>query len=301
MSEPRLLIPPPCEPISLTDAKAQLRLDSDLTADDTLIRGMIAAARRGLEDWTRRQFVLATYRATADRFPGANYILPVIGWMEAVLPNPRIDDPALRIGPGPLQTVLAIQYLDSAGTVQTLDPDTDYTVAADDDPARIMPGVAGDGGGTDWPDTCDSQLDTVTVTYATGYMTPGSAASASGVITLAAGAAPVAAGQALRLTAIDGTLPGGLAEKTNYYAVAIAPGGLSFTLAAAPGGSAVALTTAGTGTLLVDSLPETLRQAMLLALTWFYENRGEAGGGAGGGDLPEAVRTLLTPHKTWRF
>ncbi len=73
MPEPRILIPPPCLPISLADARRQLRVDDDLTTEDWLIRAAIAAAVQHIQDITRRVLVLTTMRQTFDGFPGSSF------------------------------------------------------------------------------------------------------------------------------------------------------------------------------------------------------------------------------------
>ncbi len=266
MSDPRLLIPPPCEPLSLADAKVQLNLDSDITGDDTAIATAIRAARVHIENTTRRQLVMATYRLAFDDFP-------------------RCDDQTIRLYGGPLQSVLAIDYIDNANDGQTLDTDN-YAVDADSDPARIVPAADSTG----WPATTP-QPSGVTVDYAAGFMVPFTADTSSEFISLAAGAAPLDTGQAVRVTSIDGTLPAGLSERTNYYLINGAQ-----QLALTPNGTAINLTTPGTGTLLIDGMPESLRQAMKMAVSYFYENRGNADN-----PMPGAIGILSNPDKVWRF
>lgn len=286
MADPRIIIPPPCEPISLNDAKLQLRVDTSSNTEDPLISSCIAAARTHIENWTRRQMVLATFRLTLDVFPpgytlgrGFSINNPI------VLNNPHIDDNKIILWGGPIQAVSRITYYDSSSALQTLGP-ADYLVDLENDPGRILPAV-----NTNWP-TTQAQVNSVIVEYSSGYMLPFTANATSNTITVTGRA--LETGQAVRVVAIDGTLPGGLSAGVNYYAVNVS--GSTCGLSVTPGGSAVDFTTAGTGTLLIDQLPDPLRHAVRILTEHFYDNRGEVDS-----VIPSSVGALLTPYKCWRF
>ena len=104
---------PAVEPISLTEAKAQLRLEID--ADDTLVTSLIQSAREHAEHITKRQLITATWKLTLDAFPSV-----------ITLPLP------------PLQSVSNIKYYDTDGVQQTLSTDL-YQVDSESQPARIVP------------------------------------------------------------------------------------------------------------------------------------------------------------------
>jgi len=93
-------IAPASEPITLTEAKAHLRVETDFTEDDTIIGTFISAARESCEARTGRQLVTATYALRLGGFPCGDSI---------ELPKP------------PLVSVTSITYVDTDGT--TLDPD----------------------------------------------------------------------------------------------------------------------------------------------------------------------------------
>lgn len=106
-----LVTPPKSEPVSLSEAKAHLRVTHD--AEDALISGLIVAAREAAEEMTGRQIGVATWRLTLDGFPSG---------VEAIeLPKP------------PLVEVESIVYDDGSGVEQTWDPD-EYIVATYDGP-----------------------------------------------------------------------------------------------------------------------------------------------------------------------
>lgn len=52
MNRPILVTPPAILPVSLAEAKLHLRLDADVTLEDTLVTGLIAAATDHLDGWT---------------------------------------------------------------------------------------------------------------------------------------------------------------------------------------------------------------------------------------------------------
>lgn len=133
-----LVTPPTAEPLTLDEVKLWLKIEH--AAEDTLLDGLIRAARLLAERLYDRQLVTATWRATCDRF------------------EPR----AIKLPRGPLRSVTSVQYLDTAGALQTLDPSA-YEV----DGAR-EPGTVGPAYGQAWPATrCQAQA--VRITYQSGY------------------------------------------------------------------------------------------------------------------------------------
>jgi uncharacterized phiE125 gp8 family phage protein len=155
-------VAPAYEPITLVEAKAHLRVT--FTDDDTLIGDMIGDAREKLENDTWRQYMPATWRLTLDCFPGAEFYRQAsIGYGRGVRDYERVfDRDVIRVPRPPLASLVSIQYLDTAGTLQTLDPSA-YVVDGDDEPARIAPS-----NGNCWPVTLD-QIGAVTISYTAGY------------------------------------------------------------------------------------------------------------------------------------
>jgi uncharacterized phiE125 gp8 family phage protein len=134
----QLVTPPAGEPVSLAEAKLHLRVDSG--EDDLLIGSLITAARQAAETITHRQFITARWKLVMDAFAG-----------QAVL-----------IHKSPLLSVVAVEYLDMAGLVQTMPP-SHYTVDAACEPARLTPIF-----GQTWPPTLP-QIGAVSVTFDAGY------------------------------------------------------------------------------------------------------------------------------------
>ena len=121
------LTPPAVTPISLTEAKAHLRVTH--TDDDTAITALIDAATARLDarhGVLGRALITQSWRLRIDRFP--------VCWPYAIdLPFP------------PLQSVQALKYLDSDGAEQTL-ATSEYTVETSQFVGRVLLGY-----GKSWP------------------------------------------------------------------------------------------------------------------------------------------------------
>lgn len=134
----RVITEPSVEPISLQEAKDHLReTGSD---QDSVLLALIVAARQYAENYLRRSLVQQTLELTLDRFPGRTIELP----------NP------------PVQSVTHVKYIDSTGTLQTMDS-TLYTLDSYRAPARLEPVW-----GQIWPYT-RSDLNAVQIRYVAGY------------------------------------------------------------------------------------------------------------------------------------
>ena len=131
---------PAAEPLTLAEAKLHLRVDADITDDDSLITALIVTARQQAEHRTGRALVSQQWRYAIDTFPADSLELP--------LPK--------------LQSVQSVSYLDSAGTRQTL-ANTEYDVITDELVGRLLPAY-----GKTWPD-CRVRPGSVQVSYTCGY------------------------------------------------------------------------------------------------------------------------------------
>jgi uncharacterized phiE125 gp8 family phage protein len=249
---------PAAEVISLTEAKAQVRVDD--TNSDTLLTALIAAARTYAETFTRRALVLQSFDLSFDGgFPEASE-----------LPRP------------PLRGVTSITYLDAAGASQTL-AGADYLVDLARQPGLVVPAY-----GVSWPAT-RGVVNDVTVRFNAGYATPFTADATSDVLT--ASDHVQAAGEAVRLANSGGALPAPLAVNTTYYVRDVA--GATLKLAASSGGAAINITDAGTGTQFLGQVPTTIRQAMLMLLGHWFENRETVTLGAAPMAVPLSAEALL--------
>lgn len=139
MLEWSVTVGPEEEPVSLDEVKTHLRFTGD--AEDSLIEGLITAAREQCELVARRAFVAQTI----DLRLGA---WPEIG--------------VLRLPQPPLAELLAVEYLDAAGTMQTMPTDDYYVYQAD-------PGMLVLRAGASWPAAALMPGPSITVRYVAGY------------------------------------------------------------------------------------------------------------------------------------
>ena len=150
----QLVIPPAEEPVSLAEARLHLRVD--FTDDDALITSLISAARQAAETLTGRQFVTARWKLVLDRFPGA------CGSSDAAGQTFSLPGHAILLPKCPVQSVVAIESLDMANTLQTMPPG-EYTIDTACEPARVTPVFGGL-----WPISLP-QIGAVSVTFDAGY------------------------------------------------------------------------------------------------------------------------------------
>lgn len=119
----QILIPPASEPVSLSEAKAALRVTD--TVEDALISRLISAARQRIERALGLGLIGATYRETFDRWGPR-----------------RLKSGAIRLRMGPLLSVTAIRVADSAGSFLVIDPGL-YSARVATRPGLIAPTAAG--------------------------------------------------------------------------------------------------------------------------------------------------------------
>jgi uncharacterized phiE125 gp8 family phage protein len=138
-----LVEPPTVEPLTAAEAKARLNIGDEVS--DEVMDALITAARQtidGADGWLGRALITQVWRGTLDQFPC---------W-ELNIPHP------------PLQSVLAINYIDGTGA-QIEHPDSNYQIV----PARrpyITPAF-----GKAWPAT-RCQSDAVSIDFVVGYGQP---------------------------------------------------------------------------------------------------------------------------------
>lgn len=133
----RLITPPTIQPVTLMEAKAQVKQEEDV--DDTLLTNIIKAATLKAENITKRQFIEATFESRLDRFP-----------VEFHLPRP------------PLLSVVSIKYIDTDSAEQTFE-DTKYSV----DTFRTIGRVVLKSGES-WP-SVDDDINVVRIQWKAGY------------------------------------------------------------------------------------------------------------------------------------
>lgn len=107
---------PASEPVSRSDAKEHLRIASANTDYDTLIDGLITAARRYYEARTHRALIRRTLTFTTEKLPPCNEPL-YLPW-------------------SPLDSITSVKYYDSDGTQQTWNS-TNYTTITNREPGGL--------------------------------------------------------------------------------------------------------------------------------------------------------------------
>lgn len=155
----RVKTAPAYEPVSLADMKNHLRVESDITSDDTLISALIAAAREWCENYTRRSFVSRTLELRMDCFPD-----------EILLPR------------GPVLSIGSVQYTAQDGTLTSLAA-ADYQSDLYSLPGRILPPF-----GSIWPIQKLGTMNSVLVTYDAGSVVGSPSDEASSQENVPAGA-----------------------------------------------------------------------------------------------------------------
>lgn len=135
---------PSVEPVTVTEAKDRLRIDTD--DEDTEIGKMIVAARRWAENYLGFALVQRQLRLYLDAFPVSD-----------VIELPRSN----------LVTIDSVQYYDTDGIVQTWDADN-YTADTVSFEGRLLRAYE-----VDWP-SIRPQRQAVMITYTAGYPDDGS-------------------------------------------------------------------------------------------------------------------------------
>lgn len=134
----RLITAPAAEPVTLSEAKAHLRVDH--TEEDALISALIQASRIYCEQFTARAFITQTWELVLDTFPTSEIQIP--------LP--------------PLQSVTSVKYDGGDGVEVTLATDQ-YEVDTVNQPGWIVPVTTG------WPTSVWEGINSVRVRYVAGY------------------------------------------------------------------------------------------------------------------------------------
>ena len=134
-------VQPAVEPVSLSDAKAHCRVDTN--ADDAYIASLIAAAREYSEERLDVTLITTTWEARYDAFP----------LWELVLPRPPMQPAAVTV-----------TYRDQGGAMQTItSTGSAFQVDSFATPGRIYPNYQGV-----WPPVRGDE-NSITVRWTAGY------------------------------------------------------------------------------------------------------------------------------------
>jgi uncharacterized phiE125 gp8 family phage protein len=137
------------EPLDVEEVRNHLRITD--TAEDSLLDGLLLAARQQAEMHTRRALITQTWQLLLDGWPCGDRI---------ELPKP------------PLQSVTSIGYVDRDGVARTLDP-TVYDLELADAPPILypfqLPGSVVLAYGRSWPTVTLRSAAPITVEFTSGY------------------------------------------------------------------------------------------------------------------------------------
>lgn len=158
MITPTIITAPAKEAISLTELKAQLRLDPSGTAEDDALGIFRAAARQWFEWRTGRTVHQTTLEFTLDNWPAEDYI---------ILPRAT-----------PLIAVSNVKYKDSNGT-ETTWSSAEYIADTDGIPGRVVLGY-----NYSWPSFTSYPSNPIRVRYTAGIVTTSPVTEADAVIKL---------------------------------------------------------------------------------------------------------------------
>ena len=143
----KLITKPTSEPVTLAEAKAHLRVVND--AEDSLINGLITAAREYCEYYQNRAYITQTWELWLDKWPEKNFIK---------IPKP------------PLQSVQSVKYYgidDTDDTEYTLDTE-EYYIDDKSEPGRVSLAY-----NKSWPSVTLRPISGICVTFTVGYLPAG--------------------------------------------------------------------------------------------------------------------------------
>lgn len=299
-----LVEPPAVEPISLSLAKKQLRIDG-INHDDNylLTEQIIPAARAYCENHCNIAFYDQTYLLTLDSFPYGDYRSTVpIDQRSPWNYSAYWADLAIRLPKPRTVAINSLTYVDSTFNLQTISPIDPTNIGAggyyadlNSEPARIVPGP----GGT-WPITQFYEPGSIQVNYTAATF----AFTKTETVSLAAGApvngitpyTGVPSKQVISIQSVKDSVTGA----TLNYSVApildansdpINRSRITIEATVAPT-NLVAVVTYRAGV-----CPPEVNQAIQLMIGHLYEHREEIADTTQMKQLPLGVKSLLKRHR----
>jgi uncharacterized phiE125 gp8 family phage protein len=241
----KLITPPVSMPVTLSEAKAQLRLKTAFTADDNYITVLINVATAYAESYCNRRLITQTREKSFEKWTDIESVFF-----------------------GQLQEVVQITWLDEDKASDTLSAD-DY----------IVTGIGTDEGRVEFVDDVDLstdlyQVDPIQVRYTIGYYQG------------EAWAAETAQSVGDKVLADYGLVAQCTVEGTTDASAPTWPATIGETV---EDGTA-------TWTIIGRAVPDMIKQAILILITYYYENREPAKG-----TEIDTVDALLLPYRIWDF
>lgn len=131
----KIKTPPAVEPLSLSEAKAYLRITD--ANDDILISAMITAVRRRCEEYTKRALIAQTWTLWLDKFPRNEAPqAPKDGYFEVPLNQFDVTRRSIDVPRPPLISVAFLKTYDVADVAAVFSP-ANYLVDTASEPGRI--------------------------------------------------------------------------------------------------------------------------------------------------------------------
>lgn len=267
----RIITAPTAEPISTAEAKTHLNIASAFTSDDTLIAGLVTAAREHVEAVSGHTLVLTTLELRLDDFPAGDRV---------------------KLPGGPLRSIVSVKYLDK-DSVSTTWAASGYFADTHEHPGYLLLDYD-----SDWPsDFTALPKNAVRIQYRVGYAIPITAATTD-IIT--ATGHPYADADIDRVWTSAGTLPTGLSADTDYH-IRDSVAGTTFKVAASAGAIAVDITGAGSGANFIGEIPQRYIHAMKLLISHWYENREAVVAGTISKEIELAFNSLVGIDRRMEF
>lgn len=138
-----VVTPPAVKPVSVSEAKEWVKIESSVTEDDSLISGLIGSATNMAEAYLGRALITRTYDMTLDCFPPSYY---------GVIYLPK----------NPVQSVTSVTYIDNNGASQAWGS-SNYTLDNSSAEARLYAAY-----NISYPNIRNVR-NAVTVRYVAGY------------------------------------------------------------------------------------------------------------------------------------
>lgn len=315
MSYIRQISLPASEPVLLTDAKTFCKVPTAVTDSDTMITGLISAARVHAENITNRCLAQRNFVMVLDRFSHHHHYAFPYGTFWPIAETFLFDRLRLRgeikIPKPPLQSIASIRYVNAQGLPITLLPDVDFIVDRISEPARMYPPH-----GQYWP-LAMYVANAIEITLTAGY-DPNPAAAEDDHQAGVAVTQVAVASNVLMLTAVNDYQAGASLSLTGFTAASFL-NGQSVTVSSATSTQIQAAfthanygPTSDSGTAAPSPLnqqpdspvllavPETIRTAILMLVNhWFYNREPVAAGSVA--KVPHHVDELLAMEAIYDF
>ena len=158
----KIIVIPTRQPLSRNQAKAQLRITEDETAEDEFIDDLIVDASEIVQELSRKQFITATFIKTLERFEDDRLVKHHSDEHHHNRHSNHHDHLIIHLPKPPLQSIESIVYVDADGNNQNLDLN-DIQVDIISEPGRIKPA-----NGKSWPSVKEG-FNAVTITFKAGF------------------------------------------------------------------------------------------------------------------------------------